>query len=178
MSLGVLLSTTRTASEVLDAVLTRLRPHHWYTFDATVACAAIWTLLRWLRTYRQQLRTTRLRGPPSESFLYGVGKRILDAEDSGAIYEAWAQEYGPVYEIPATLGTKKIVLCDPKAIAYYYSKETWTYILTPFSRALFAMFVRSWCQPSCCTMWLMLGARLGKVSYGPMEMIIRGIPII
>ena len=144
MSFGVLLSKTRTASEVLDTVLTYLRPYHWYAFDATVACAAIWTLLRWLRISRQQLRTTQLRGPHSESFLYGVGKRILDAGDSGAIYEAWAQEYGPVYAVPSSLGRKRIVLCDPKAIAHFYSKETWTYIQTPFAKEALAMFVRVW----------------------------------
>ncbi|KAF8425081.1 cytochrome P450 [Boletus edulis BED1] len=50
-------------------------------------------------------RTTQLRGPPSESFLYGVGQRIRSARDAGALYDAWAQEYRPVYAIPSTLGT-------------------------------------------------------------------------
>ncbi|KAI9572414.1 cytochrome P450 [Boletus coccyginus] len=130
----VLLSTTRTALEVLDNILTHLRPYQRYAFDAAVASAAVWTLLRWVRTSRRQLRTTQLRGPPSESFLYGVGKRILDADDPGAAYEAWAQEYGPVFTIPSTLGSNKIVLCDPKAIAHFFSKDTWTYIQTPLSR--------------------------------------------
>ena len=142
MSLDVLLSTARTASEVLYTILTHVRPYHWYAFDAAVASTAVWTLLRWLHTSRQQLRTTQLRGPPSESFLYGVGKRILDAENSGAIYEAWAQEYGPVYAIPSTLGSKKIVLNDPKAIAHFYAKDTWTYIQTRAFRRGLANFVR------------------------------------
>ncbi|KAF8123205.1 hypothetical protein EV363DRAFT_1180575 [Boletus edulis] len=47
----------------------------------------------------------QLRGPPSESFLYGVGQRIRSARDAGALYDAWAQEYRPVYAIPSTLGT-------------------------------------------------------------------------
>ncbi|KAI9456888.1 cytochrome P450 [Boletus coccyginus] len=134
MSLDVLLSTTRTVSEVLETILTHLRPYQWYAFDAAVASAAIWTVLRWLRTSRRQLRTTQLRGPPSESFLYGVGKRILDADDPGAAYEAWAQEYGPVFTVPSTLGSNRVVLCDPRAIAHFYSKETWTYIQTPLSK--------------------------------------------
>ena len=142
MSLDILLSTTRRASEVLDTVLTHLRPYRWHTFNLTVACAAIWTLLRWLRTSRRQLRTTQLRGPPSESFLYGVGKRILEDEDSGAVYEAWAKEYGPAYEVPSTLGTKRIVLCDPKAIAHFYSKDTWTYVQTPSVKHTTATVVR------------------------------------
>ncbi|KAG6375299.1 hypothetical protein JVT61DRAFT_3524 [Boletus reticuloceps] len=91
----------------------------WYALDAGIVGVGIWTLLQWLYTTRRKSHTTQLRGPPSESFLYGVGKRILSAEDSGAIYEAWAQEYGPVYAAPSTpLGSKKIILCDPKAIAH------------------------------------------------------------
>ncbi|KAH0826753.1 cytochrome P450 [Lanmaoa asiatica] len=140
MSLSVLSSTTRTVSDVLDAILTRLRPCHSHAFCAAVTCTAIWTVLRWFRTSRGQLRTTQLRGPPSDSFLYGVGKRILDAEDSSAVYEAWAREYGPVYAVPSTLGNRRIVLCDPKAITHFYSKETWTYIQTPFIKKAVAMF--------------------------------------
>ena len=138
----MLLSTTCTASEVMDTVLTHLRPRQWHTFNVTVACAAIWTLLRWLRKSHRKLRTTQLRGPPSESFLYGVGKRILDDEASGAVYEAWAQEYGSVYEVPSTLGTKRIVLCDPKAIAHFYSKDTWSYVQTPSIKKITANLVR------------------------------------
>lgn len=147
-----LLSTARTASEVLDTVLTNLRPFQWHSIQAAVACAAIWTLLRWVRTSRHQLRTTQLRGPPSESFLYGVGKRIVDTEDSGAVYEAWVQEYGPVYEVPSTLGSKKILLCDPKAIAHFYAKEPWTYDKTQFARKALANLVRDSSRPSPCTL--------------------------
>lgn len=133
---------TQTALEVLDNILTYFRPYHWYALDVGVGCTAIWILLRWFYTSRRQLRTTQLRGPPSESFLYGVGKRILDADDGGAVYEAWAQEYGPVYAVPSTLRSKRIVLCDPKALAHFYSKETWTYIQTPFAKRTLAASVR------------------------------------
>lgn len=141
MLLDILSSTTRMGSKVLDTVLTHFRLHKWPVVNAGVACAAIWILLRWLISCRQ-LRTTQLRGPHSESFLYGVGKRIRNAKDAGALYEAWAQEYGPVYAVPSTLGSKRIVLCDPKAIAHFHSKETRTYIQTPFTKKSFAIFVR------------------------------------
>ena len=141
MSIDMLSSTTRTTSEVLDTVLTYIHP---YPLHAGIAFVAIFTLLRWLRPPGRKVRTTQLRGPPSESFLFGVGKRILDADDSGALYEAWAQEYGQVYTAPSTLGTKKIVLCDPKAIAHFYSKETWTYVQTSFTKKILAVFVRSY----------------------------------
>ncbi|KAH0839400.1 cytochrome P450 [Lanmaoa asiatica] len=138
MSLDALFSTSRTVWDVLDTFLTHLRPYRWYAFDAAVVCTAIWTLLRRLRSSREKHRTTQLRGPPSESFLYGVGKRIRDAENSGPMYEAWAQEYGPVYAVPSTLGNERIVLCDHKAIAHFYSKESWTYIQTPLTKRSFA----------------------------------------
>ncbi|KAF8548514.1 cytochrome P450 [Imleria badia] len=111
MSLDVLSSTTRTLSKVLDTVLTYLHP---YLLHAGIACAAIWTLLRWLRTSERKFCTTQLRGPPSESFLYGVAKRILDADDSSATYEGWAQEYGLVYTAPSVLGGKKSTCAIPR----------------------------------------------------------------
>ena len=143
MSLNLLSSTTQTVSEALNTLLTRLRLDKWHALDGAIVGIAIWALLRWFGSYRQQLHTTKLRGPQSESFVYGVGKRVLDADDSGAVYEAWAQEYGPVYAVPSTLGNKRIVLCDPKAIAHFYSKETWTYTHTPASKQVLATTVRS-----------------------------------
>ena len=77
--------------------------------------------------------TTRLRGPPSTSVIYGVSNDLISSKDTAIMYELWAEEYGVVYKIPTALGRTKIVLCDPKAIAHYYARETWTYVLTPFS---------------------------------------------
>jgi hypothetical protein len=54
---------------------------------------------------RQRLRTLRLRGPPSPSFLFGVTKKLFPSSDIGVIYHDWERTYGPVYEIPAGLGT-------------------------------------------------------------------------
>ena len=142
MSLDIL-STTQTASEVLDTVLTHLRLHQWHAIDTAIACTAVWTLLRWFRTSRQRLRTTQLQGPPSESFIYGVGRRILDSDDSGSIYEAWAKEYGPVYVVPWSLWKEKVVLCDPKAIAHFYAKGTWTYVQSTMVKISRANFVRA-----------------------------------
>ncbi|KIJ59411.1 hypothetical protein HYDPIDRAFT_162418 [Hydnomerulius pinastri MD-312] len=51
------------------------------------------------------------------------------------MYEAWAEEYGVVYQVPSTLGQRRIVLCDPRAIAHFYARETWTYVQTPLSKA-------------------------------------------
>ncbi|KIJ57883.1 hypothetical protein HYDPIDRAFT_120221 [Hydnomerulius pinastri MD-312] len=59
----------------------------------------------------------------------------MESDDAGAMYEAWAEEYGVVYEVPSTLGKTRVVLCDPKAIAHFYARETRTYIQTPVTKA-------------------------------------------
>ncbi|KAH7890187.1 cytochrome P450 [Phlebopus sp. FC_14] len=122
------------SSDLYKKLSGTVRPRPAHALDAAVAIAALWVLSKVVRAARRRLKTTRLRGPPSTSLMYGVGKSVVDSPDSGAMYEAWAKEYGVVYEIPSTLGQRKIVLCDPKAIAYYYARETWTYVLTPFSK--------------------------------------------
>ncbi|KAG1727803.1 hypothetical protein EDB19DRAFT_1642776, partial [Suillus lakei] len=47
-----------------------------------------------------------------------------------------ATEYGGAYMIPSVLGQTRIMLCDSKAIAHFYARETWTYVQTPLSLAL------------------------------------------
>ncbi|KIK89943.1 hypothetical protein PAXRUDRAFT_685575 [Paxillus rubicundulus Ve08.2h10] len=109
-----------------------------HAVDAAVTVAALWAVLTIVRAARRKLKTTQLRGPPNPSLLYGVGKATAESSDSGGLmYETWAQEYGVVYQVPSTLGQSKIVLADPRAIAHFYARETWTYVLTPLSKALF-----------------------------------------
>lgn len=105
-------------------------------FNAAVACTALWAFIKLIRMSRRRVRTPRLKGPPSPSFMYGVGKILLEVDDPGSIYEAWAREYGAAYEVPSTLGGRRIILYDPKAITHFYAKETWTYIRTPFSKKI------------------------------------------
>lgn len=87
------------------------------------------------------MQYTQLAGPPSTSLLFGVTKRISDmhesgkfCEDAGKLYWEWAEQYGPVYRIPAAFGFEKIVLCDPKAIQHFYSHETVGYVYTKMMR--------------------------------------------
>ncbi|KAL4079875.1 cytochrome P450 [Scleroderma yunnanense] len=47
------------------------------------------------------------------------------------MYEAWYEEYGAAYEIPLTLGQKRIVLCDPKALVHFFGRDSSSYGLTP-----------------------------------------------
>ncbi|KAH7907168.1 cytochrome P450 [Hygrophoropsis aurantiaca] len=104
--------------------------------DILVVSSVTWALLKLIRTTRRRLRSTKLRGPPNQSFVFGLGKVLQRAEDPGAVYEQWAREYGPVYKVPSALGKTRVVLCDPKAIAHFFARETYTYVLTPLSQNL------------------------------------------
>ncbi len=102
------------------------------------AWAVSYTVSRLLR--RGTSATTPLLGPPSQSWL--VGNRALAGVDNEVpIYEKWANEYGRVFQIGGPLGSNRIVLCDPKAIAHFYSKETFTYVQTAFARIFIGTFV-------------------------------------
>ncbi|KAF7351430.1 Cytochrome P450 [Mycena sanguinolenta] len=79
---------------------------------------------------------TRLKGPSSRNFLFGIMPRILNAPDSDVIYEEWAAQYGSVFSIPATFGSRNVVLTDPKTIAHFAARETYGYIGTPRAKRI------------------------------------------
>ncbi|KIN94393.1 hypothetical protein M404DRAFT_1008378 [Pisolithus tinctorius Marx 270] len=106
--------------------------------DVVKGVAILWALRISFRAIRDKLKATRLRGPPRTSLIFGLSKDLFHAEDAGVMYEAWANEYGAAYEVPTVLGGSKIMLCDPRALAHFYSKETWTYAHTDFER----LFIR------------------------------------
>lgn len=108
-------------------------------FDVAAVIVAVCALHGTLRAARRSLKTTKLRGPPRSNIVFGADKQIFELPDPGAIYETWENEYGVVYEVPTTLGGKKIVLCDPRALAHYYARETWTYVLTSMVRSYFQL---------------------------------------
>ncbi|KAG1885874.1 cytochrome P450 [Suillus fuscotomentosus] len=97
--------------------------------------AALWALVKVLRMLRLRVKTTQLLGPPRTSLVYGVSRDIGSSHDRAAIYERWATEYGVAYMTPSVLGQTNVVLCDPKAIAHFYARETWTYVKTPLTLA-------------------------------------------
>ena len=81
----------------------------------------------WFYRSRRRPRTTKLNGPASNSFLFGLTGDLLKALEVGAIYANWERTYGAVYEIPATLGSKLLVLGDPKAVAHVLASDTTSY---------------------------------------------------
>ena len=105
--------------------------HRLRLVNVAYMLGTLYAVLKVVTAVRRQLKTTTLHGPPNPSFVWGVGKVLLSAPDPGAVYEKWAEEYGGVYEVSTALGGRKIVLCDPKAIAHLYAGEPWSYTLTP-----------------------------------------------
>ncbi|KAF5371478.1 hypothetical protein D9615_009620 [Tricholomella constricta] len=98
---------------------------------------ALWLLSKLYKfalSGRRGVQTTPLRGPKSESFLFGLSRVVRESEDASILSEQWANEYGSVYRVPIALGPSRIVIVDPKAAAHFYSKETFVYVQTPLAR--------------------------------------------
>ena len=99
-------------------------------------CVALFIAVRLYRYRSYRLpHTTRLGGPLSKSFIFGLSKQLFDAPDLGAVYSDWEKAYGSTYEIPGSLGSKMLVLGDPKAIAHFFVRDTSTYYQPRITRA-------------------------------------------
>ncbi|KAJ7706955.1 cytochrome P450 [Mycena rosella] len=114
----------------LHTTMPNILPMRFGAVDAGVLLASACVLYLLAGRFRSR-RTTSLKGPSSGNFLFGVMGRLINAPDSGAIYEEWATLYGSVFSIPSFLGSRDIVFADPKAINHLYSKETYGYVQTP-----------------------------------------------
>ncbi|KIM75166.1 hypothetical protein PILCRDRAFT_79346 [Piloderma croceum F 1598] len=79
---------------------------------------------------------TRLRGPSSKSLIFSNSHFLRQQKDITLVYEEWAEQYGGVFCTPIALGMTQVILCDPKAIQHFYSKETYGYIQNAISRFL------------------------------------------
>ncbi|EIW77650.1 cytochrome P450 [Coniophora puteana RWD-64-598 SS2] len=96
-----------------------------WTIDVFLVSLAAFVLLCATRTTaRRQFTTTRLRGPHSTSILTGVGGTLRKARDASVLYEEWAKTFGPVFSAPAGLWSSRIVLCDSRAAAHVYARDT------------------------------------------------------
>lgn len=90
---------------------------------------------------------TKLDGPANPSFLFGMYRFLNEAEDPGLVYEEWAAKYGPAFVVPQGFGSSRIVICDPRANAHFYSKETFGYVQTKLSRTFIKNLVCSIFSP-------------------------------
>ncbi|KAF8812724.1 cytochrome P450 [Phlegmacium glaucopus] len=107
-----------------------------YTAVFLTLVATIWSFIVLLGRFQRHSKdsTTPLKGPANPSFLFGYYRHINEVEDPGAVYDEWAVEYGPAFRVPGGFGSSRVVICDPKANAHFYSKETFGYIQTKLSR--------------------------------------------
>ncbi|KAJ7983168.1 cytochrome P450 [Mycena polygramma] len=72
----------------------------------------IWAVVTGGRALRRALHTTPLPGPTRSLRAFSVD--ALDIPKSVAVY-------GPVFAVPTGIMSKKIILCDPTAIAHFYA---------------------------------------------------------
>ena len=104
-----------------------------------IAVSVIYSIYQIVRT---RVKTSKLRGPSSSSFLFGVSKDTEGTDDDPAfLYERWMDEYGAVYQIPELLGARRTVICDPKAIKHFNSMETFGYTQAPAMKRFIGFLV-------------------------------------
>lgn len=86
-----------------------------------------------LSTWRDRARLVKLRGPPSPGWFFGLSKDLFQG-DAAEFFEQWFNEYGPAFQVAGPLGERRTVLFDPKAIGYFFSKETYSFTQSGFQR--------------------------------------------
>ena len=148
---------------------------------AIPTCIVLFIAIRLYQSHSRRPRTTKLQGPPSKGFLFGVSKDLRDAPDLGAVYNDWEKTYGSTYEITGALGSKMLVLSDPKAIAHVFAKDTSIYHQLEFVKALTRQLVSphvsvdclaysTWGSSlaTCCSLWM------GRPTGGSFDWIVVG----
>ena len=125
----------RTMTSILGSPDLRVNP------NAIIAAILALVVFAVYKSYRRP-RTTRLRGPPRKSFLFGATKDLFNSPDLRRMYGNWEKTYGPVYEIPSSFGSTILVLQDPKAVTDLFSKDTTTYHQSRLSKSFFKNILR------------------------------------
>jgi hypothetical protein len=110
--------------------------------DAFLLLVGLWLSLKAIRLLLRGTNNTRLKGPPSRSWIFGFS-HFISTDDPSVAYEQWAEQYGGVFRIPIAIhfsitsrlaaGQTKMMICDPKAIQHIYSKTPFGYVM-PRSR--------------------------------------------
>ncbi|KAJ7600568.1 cytochrome P450 [Mycena floridula] len=110
--------------------------------DFSTLCLAgtgIWLFSKLIRKFLDRGNETLLRGPPRTSWIYGYQPQLMENDAKAAkLYQSWAAEYGPVFAVPWTLGTTRVMVTDPKAVAHFYARETYVYVQNSLSRVAIA----------------------------------------
>jgi hypothetical protein len=105
--------------------------------DIFLLLVGLWLSLKAIRILLHDPIATRVKGPPSKSWIFGFS-HFINTKDPSVAYEQWAEQYGGVYCIPIaiyfsitsrlTTGQTKMMICDPKAIQHIYSKTSFGYV--------------------------------------------------
>jgi len=150
--------------------------HQMTLLDTAVLLGGLCLLLISVRILLwHRAKGTRLRGPSSKSLIFGNSNFLRQQKDSALVYEEWAEQYGDVFCTPIALGKTQVILCDPKAIQHFYSKETYGYVQNAINRFLLSNMV-------CASVWtctvgkanLKVHDRLARVYSGQKATAIRG----
>ncbi|KIM79200.1 hypothetical protein PILCRDRAFT_10611 [Piloderma croceum F 1598] len=112
-------------------------------FEVIILLAGLWLLSKGVRILRRPAKTTRLKGPESKSLVFGNSRFLSSQQDVAPVLEEWAERYEAMFRIPEVLGRTTIILCDPKAIQHFYSKETYVYVHDALGKALTADILAS-----------------------------------
>ncbi|KAM6495435.1 Cytochrome P450 [Amanita muscaria] len=103
----------------------------------TLVTSTIFFALAKLVLSRRSSRLAILRGPRSNNIFFGRLRQVLG--NPAAVMD-WVSEYGYVFKVPTGLGTNRIVITDPKAVAHVYANDSFGYLRSnlqkTFSRIL------------------------------------------
>ena len=103
--------------------------------------AIAWLLFVVLKKQFARDKMAPLNGPDNPSILFGFHRSINKLEDPGSLYEEWAVKYGPAFRVPGGFGSSRIFICDPRANAHFYSKDTFSYVQTKLDRVFIEILV-------------------------------------
>ena len=134
---AILVHTSTTIFSMLSISL--LRPS-----NALISLFGLFVGVKLIQFVVKQVRSSRLprlKGPSNNNLIFGRLREVLDSKDRAATYQSWSEEYGAVFQIPAMMGGRRIILCDSKAIVHLHSKDTFTYHGLPFSKKFMKKFV-------------------------------------
>lgn len=109
--------------------------------DGLILAVGAWTTYKLLQKWRSRAKTTKLSGPPVESWLFGLSRQTFNA-DSSVLVENWAKEYGPVFQVPGVLGQRRTVIMDPKALSHFFGNHGFGYVKSTSGKSALETLVR------------------------------------
>ncbi|KAF7354627.1 Cytochrome P450 [Mycena sanguinolenta] len=113
--------------------------HQLGVTDVLILVSLFWLFSKVVRHLaKRNVPGIKLNGPPSNSLVLGLNRRLFKVSDSGVLYQEWAAKYGPVFQVPTIFQGRKIVLCDPKAVNHFYSMHRSIYVKSKWGRSVIA----------------------------------------